>query len=89
MVVVAALTASRRTRSIFIGNAWGCGVALVMSPVCIKLFGAPGAIVSMIVTYVVVTSFFVYAYARLSRAAAEEEAARVAARPDVAAEALS
>jgi O-antigen/teichoic acid export membrane protein len=62
MVLLAALTAARRTPTIFAGNVWGCGVALVMSPTCIFLFGAPGGIVSIIVTTLVVTSVYVITY---------------------------
>ena len=69
MVIAAALTASRRTRTMFAGNACGCAVALVLSPLCIKMFGATGAIVSMIATTVVVTLMFVVAYRDRSREA--------------------
>jgi O-antigen/teichoic acid export membrane protein len=69
MVIAAALTASRQTRSMFAGNAAGCAVALAMSPVCIKMFGASGAIVSMIVTTLVTTLMFIIAYRDHSRAA--------------------
>jgi O-antigen/teichoic acid export membrane protein len=70
MVIAAALTASRQTRYIFAGSVWGCCVALVMSPTCIRMFGALGAIVSMMVTTLVVTTLFVHAYRSYVRAAA-------------------
>jgi O-antigen/teichoic acid export membrane protein/thymidylate kinase len=62
MVVASALTASRQTRFIFAASAWGCGIALIASPLCIHLFGANGAIVSIIATYLVVTALLAHAY---------------------------
>src|SRR5207244_7881916 len=62
LVVAAALTASRRTRPIFAGNAWGCCIALLMSHLCIRFLGANGAIVSMIATTLVVTALLANAY---------------------------
>jgi O-antigen/teichoic acid export membrane protein len=62
MVIVAALTAGRQTRSIFLGSVWGCGVALLASPVSILMFGSRGAIISMIVTLLVVTALYLVTY---------------------------
>jgi thymidylate kinase len=62
MVVASALTASRQTRFIFASSAWGCGIALIASPLFIHLFGANGAIVSIIATYLVVTALLAHAY---------------------------
>src|SRR5438874_2561769 len=59
MVMTAALTAGRRTRSIFAGSAWGCAVALIMSPLCIHYMGINGAIVSIIVTTLLVSALFI------------------------------
>jgi O-antigen/teichoic acid export membrane protein len=67
MVAAAALTASRQTRQIFIGSAAGCVVALVMSPLLIKTFHANGAILSMIVTSLVVGALYVSAFVRKVR----------------------
>jgi O-antigen/teichoic acid export membrane protein len=67
MVIVAALTAARQTRQIFIGNIIGCVLALVLAPVCIKLWGAPGAIINMIVTTLIVTIMFGRAYLQQNR----------------------
>jgi O-antigen/teichoic acid export membrane protein len=67
LVMSAALTASRQTHQIFLGSLAGCGVALVMSPVLIKTFGANGAILSMITTTLVVGVFFICAYVRRVR----------------------
>jgi O-antigen/teichoic acid export membrane protein len=64
MVFAAVLVAGRQTRYMFVGTVCGAAVALVMSPVCIRLLGAPGAIVSMIVTTLVVTLLFAHAYRR-------------------------
>jgi O-antigen/teichoic acid export membrane protein len=79
MVIAAGLTASRRTRSMFAGNAIGCVVALALSPVFIKLFGASGAIVSMIATTLVTTLMFVIAYRNRTRQAAGFEVVPAAA----------
>lgn len=62
MVVQAALTATRQTRSIFISSVWGCFIALAASPVFIKRFQGPGAMIGMIVTTIVVTSMLIVAY---------------------------
>jgi thymidylate kinase len=62
MVITAALTAARQTRYIFIGCVFGCVIALIMSPICIKTMGANGAIVSLIATTLVVTLLFIHAY---------------------------
>jgi O-antigen/teichoic acid export membrane protein len=70
LVVAAALTASRQTHHIFIGSLVGCCVALAMSPLLIRTFGANGAILSMITTTLVVGVLFVYAYVRRVRHAA-------------------
>ena len=72
MVVAAALTASRQTRSIFAGSLCGCVVALVMSPLLIWKFGANGAILSMIVTTLVVGMLYVSAYFRRVRTPAPQ-----------------
>jgi len=62
MVIVAALTAARQTRYIFIGSAVGCVVALVASPVLIKKLNAPGGVVTMIIATSVVTLLYVRTY---------------------------
>jgi O-antigen/teichoic acid export membrane protein len=67
MVVSAALTASRQTHLIFVGSLCGCAVALAASPVLIKVFGANGAILSMITTTLVVSVLYVVAYYRKLR----------------------
>ncbi len=64
MVVAAALTASRRTRVIFTSSVWGCVIALVMSPLCIPLMGADGAIIGIIITTLVVTILLLKSYWR-------------------------
>ncbi|MEO6436563.1 MAG: polysaccharide biosynthesis C-terminal domain-containing protein [Tepidisphaeraceae bacterium] len=64
MVIVAALTAARLTRYVFLGTVWGCIIALVASPILIKHFGASGAIFSIIVTTLVVTVLQTWAYSR-------------------------
>jgi O-antigen/teichoic acid export membrane protein len=64
MVVQAALTATRQTRSIFISSVWGCFIALAASPIFIKRFQGPGAMIGMIVTTVVVTGMLILAYRR-------------------------
>ena len=80
MVFVAALTAARLTRYVFLGTVWGCCIALVMSPACIKLLGANGAILSIIVTTLVVTSLQAWQYYRnLSGGAASAGAVTAAA----------
>jgi O-antigen/teichoic acid export membrane protein len=70
MVTAAALTASRQTRYIFTASLSGCGVALALSPILIKQFGAPGGILSMIATTLVVSVIYTSAYARRVRHAA-------------------
>jgi len=67
LVMSAALTASRQTHHIFIGSMVGCVVALAMSPLLIRTFGANGAILSMIATTLVVGVLFVSAYFRRVR----------------------
>jgi O-antigen/teichoic acid export membrane protein len=67
LVVAAALTASRQTHHIFLGSLAGCIVALGMSPLLIKTFGANGAILSMISTTLVVGALFISAYVRRVR----------------------
>jgi O-antigen/teichoic acid export membrane protein len=77
LVVAAALTASRQTQQIFLGSLLGCCVALAMSPLLIRQFGANGAILSMITTTLVVGVVFVRAYVRRvrhARVAAKERA---------------
>jgi O-antigen/teichoic acid export membrane protein len=64
MVIVAALTAGKQTRAIFVGSVWGCVVALAASPACILLWGSRGAIISMIVTLGVVTALYLRTYLR-------------------------
>ena len=55
------------------------GIALVMSPMCIKLLGANGAILSIIVTTLVVASLQAWAYVKnLRNEAAASEPADVA-----------
>lgn len=67
LVVAAALTASRQTHQIFLGSLAGCVVALIMSPLLIKTFGADGAILSMIGTTLVVGMLLLFAYFRRVR----------------------
>jgi thymidylate kinase len=69
MVITAALTAARQTRYIFVSSAVGCCIALLMSPICIRQFGAPGSIVSMILTTLVVTSMLAMTYRKHLRLA--------------------
>ena len=66
MVIAAALTAGRKTRAIFTASRWGCYVALLMSPICIRAFGAPGSIISIIMTTLVGTVLLGIAYHRYS-----------------------
>jgi O-antigen/teichoic acid export membrane protein len=76
MVIAAALTARRHTRAIFLGSIWGCVLALVMSPICIKAFGSNGAIITIIVTTLAVTIAFARTYFKtLNTLAAGEEGA--------------
>ena len=81
MVLAAALTASRQTQYIFAGSLCGCIVALVMSPVLIKTFGANGAILSMIATTAIVGVLFVIAYFRCVRSGKSDEPAPQAEGP--------
>jgi O-antigen/teichoic acid export membrane protein len=61
-VVVAALSAARQTRYIFAGSVIGCVVALVMGPLMIYQFHAAGAIISMILTSLIVMILYYRAY---------------------------
>lgn len=76
MVLAAALTAARRTRPIFVCSFVGCGIALVMGPLCIKLLGANGAIINIIVTTLVVTVLYYRAYLEPEEAPAPQADAR-------------
>ncbi|MEA2710834.1 MAG: hypothetical protein QOF78_3435 [Phycisphaerales bacterium] len=71
LVMSAALTASRQTHHIFLASLAGCIVALALSPLLIKTFGANGGILSMIATTLVVGALFISAYFRRVRYAKE------------------
>src|SRR5207249_9938444 len=55
MGVVAALTAARKTRHVFLGSVWGCLIAVIASPVLIHKVGASGSIISIMLVTAVVT----------------------------------
>jgi O-antigen/teichoic acid export membrane protein len=55
MGVVAALTAARHTRRVFVGSVWGCVIAVIASPVLIHKVGASGSIMSIMLVTGVVT----------------------------------
>jgi O-antigen/teichoic acid export membrane protein len=62
MVIMAALTARRQTRDVFMGNVYGSIVAAALAWPFIAKFGVSGAVLCMIVTALVVLSYYIYRY---------------------------
>jgi O-antigen/teichoic acid export membrane protein len=62
MVFAAVLTAARQTRYIFAGSVIGCIIAMVLGPLLIWLFHGEGGIMNIIVTTLVVTILYWFAY---------------------------
>lgn len=62
LVIVAALTARRQTRDVFLGNVCGSIVAAALSWPFIATLGVSGAVICMIVSALVVISYYVYRY---------------------------
>jgi len=96
-LVAAALTAKRRTRSIFMGSVWGAAIALGLGTLLIKLLGVYGALVGMLLTATTVCTLYWRAYRSgiapisdgdgVRDADSEVPAARTTDRPEVIVEA--
>jgi O-antigen/teichoic acid export membrane protein len=64
LVLSAAMTAKRQTHWAFVGYVCSAGVAILLAVPMLRLFGVEGAVVSMIITSVVVVAVFCRAYVR-------------------------